>query len=239
MADCGKRLKESADELWTFVKPGITTKEIDDKAEELIRKNGAEPSFTRVPGYHWTTCLPINDQAVHTPPSAKRIVREGDVLTIDIGAYYKTYHTDYAVTAIVGNVKNPVVEKFLKVGKETLDNAISKAKQGAYLGEISKASQEGIEKNGYFILKELTGHGIGHDLHEDPYVPNYLDRPVEKTYKIPSGLVIAVEVIYSMGSEEIAYEGDDGWSIIAKDGSLSACFEKTLAIFDKKMYILT
>jgi methionyl aminopeptidase len=238
MQECGKKLMAAMDELLPQVKPGITTLEIDTEAERLINKNGAESSFKRVPGYKWTTCLAINEQAVHTPPS-KRVLKDGDVLTIDIGAYDRGYHTDYATTLIVGKSTNPEHEKFLKVGKETLEKAVSVAKQGAFLGEISKVMQEGIYGNGYFVLRDLTGHGVGHELHEDPYVPNFLDRPVNKTMKIPSGLVIAVEIIYSMGTEEIAYEKRGEWSIKSKDNSICACFERSIAIIDKNTYILT
>ncbi len=186
MRECGKRLKASLDELLPQIKSGMSTLEIDVEAERLINKNGAESSFKRVPGYKWSTCLPVNEQAVHTPPS-KRVLKEGDVLTVDIGAYYQGFHTDYATTCIVGNTKNPEIEKFLRVGEDTLNKAIEKVKEGARLGEISKVAEDGIYSNGYFILKELTGHGIGHDLHEDPYVYNYSRKPVEKTMLIPSG----------------------------------------------------
>jgi methionyl aminopeptidase len=237
MRECGKRLTASIDELLPFIKAGVTTLEIDQEAERLIIKNGAQSSFSRVPGYKWTTCLPINEQAVHTPPS-KRVVKDGDVLTVDIGAYYQGYHTDYATTFVVGGNASPKIEHFLKTGRETLEKAIAAAKEGAYLGEISKVMQEGIYGNGYFVLKDLTGHGIGHELHEDPYVPNYLSKPVQKTMKLPSGLVIAVEVIYSMGSENIVYEKEGEWSIRSKDKSICACFEHTIAILDKNTYVL-
>jgi methionyl aminopeptidase len=238
MKECGRILKTSTDELLKMIKPGITTLEIDQEAERLINKNGAESSFKKVPGYSWTTCLPVNEQAVHTPPS-KRVLKDGDVLTIDIGAYLKGFHTDYATTCIVGTKKDPKIETFLTVGQETLEKAVSVVKQGAYLGEISKVMQDGIYGHGYFVLKELTGHGVGRELHEDPYVPNFLERPVEKTMKIPSGLVIAVEVIYSMGSELIAYENGQEWSITSADKSICACFERSIAVFDKNTYILT
>ena len=238
MRDCGARLRESVQELLTLIKPGITTLEIDREAEILIKKNGAESSFNKVPGYKWSTCLPINEQAVHTQPS-KRVLKDGDVLTIDIGAYYRGFHTDYATTCVVGSSTSPKIEHFLKTGRETLLKAIDKAKEGNYLGEISKVMQDGIYGNGYHILKELTGHGIGHELHEEPYVPNFLEKPIEKTMKIPSGLVIAVEVIYSMGSDEIIYEKKDKWSISSKDKSICACYEHTIAILDKNTFILT
>ncbi|NTU73756.1 type I methionyl aminopeptidase [Candidatus Roizmanbacteria bacterium] len=239
MAESGKRLHESVQELLPKIKAGITTYEIDKEAERLIRKNGAEPSFKRVKGYNWTVCVPINEQIVHTRPSKKRIVKDGDLFTLDIGAYYQGFHSDYATSFVVGDSIDPGIDRFLKVGKQTLDKAIEKAKTGHYIGEISKTIQEEIYGNGYFIHKELTGHGIGRELHEDPFVPGFLDRPVEKTYKMRPGLVIAIEIIYSMGTEKIAYEQGDDWSIVTRDGSLAACFEHTVAISDKNTCILT
>ena len=238
MKECGKKLMQALDELIPMIKPGITTLKIDEEAERLIEKYGAKSSFKRVQGYSWTTCLPINEQVVHTPPGS-RVVKDGDVLTLDIGAFYKGFHTDYATTIIVGSKKDPKVEAFLETGKKTLDKALEVAQKARYIGEISKIIEEEIYGHGYFILKDLTGHGIGHELHEDPYVPNFLDRPVEKTFKIKEGLVIAVEVIYSMGTEEIAYEKKGEWSIRSKDNSLCGCFEKTIAFEDENRCILT
>jgi len=234
----GKILRDVVDELIPWVAVGQTTKEIDTKAEELIRAKGGEPSFTKVKGYHWTTCIAVNEQAVHTPPS-DRTLKDGDVVTIDIGVFYKGFHTDYAYTKIVGINNDSEKKKFLEVGETTLDRAIAMVKNGEYIGTFAEFIQNEITKNGYFILKELTGHGIGRDLHEDPYVLNYLDRPIQKTYKIKPGFVFALEIIYSMGTEEIAYEAENSWSIISKDKSLTACFEKTLAVTNEKTFILT
>ncbi len=238
MHEGGRKLRTVVNELVPKIKVGMTTNEVDQLAEKLILSQGAEPSFKRVPGYHWTTCLPVNEQVVHTPPS-ERILKEGDVLTVDIGVFYKGYHTDYATTIVLGDTRDPQKDQFLEKGKTALNKAIKIAKSGRYLGEISQAIQETIEGAGYKILKELTGHGIGHELHEDPYVPGYLDRPLTKTYKIVSGLVIAVEVIYSVSSEQIAYEKGNDWSITSGDRSLTACFEKTIALEDTNTIILT
>jgi len=238
MREGGRRLREVMKELMPLVKVGTSTNEIDKTAEELIIKHGGESSFKKVPGYDWTTCLPINEQVVHTPPS-KRILEEGDVLTIDIGMYYKGFHTDYADTIIIGKSKNKQVSHFLEVGKKALYKAIDQARAGNRLGAISKIIEQEIYGNGYKILKDLTGHGIGRDLHEDPYVFGFLDRPVEKTIPIQPGLVIAIEVIYSMGAEEFRHETNDGWSVITEDKSMSACFEDTVAITEKETIVLT
>lgn len=238
MTHCGKILKETVDELLPQIKDGMTTLEIDQEAERIIIKKGGESSFKKVKGYHWSTCIAVNEQTVHTPPS-ERVLKNGDVLTLDIGAFYKGFHTDYATTIVIGGVQDETIARFLEVGKRALDKGIAKAKAHHYLGEISKVIEDEVVGNGYFILKELTGHGVGRDLHEDPYVLNYLDRPIEKTYKMRQGLVIAVEVIYSIGTERIAYEKGSNWSIITADKSLSACFEKTIAITNENTYILT
>lgn len=238
MQDGGNRLMKVVDALLPQIKVGQTTEEIDKIAEQLIERNGGEPSFKRVPNYFWSTCLPINEQVVHTPPSKRRL-EDGDVLTVDIGMYFKGFHTDYATTLIVGQSKDLKKEQFLRVGQEALEKAVAVAKSGNHLGEISRTVQEEIYKNNYFILKELTGHGVGRELHEDPYVPNFVERPLEKTYRLRQGLVIAIEVIYSMGTERISYEEGDDWSIRSRDKSLTACFEKTVAITDEKTYVLT
>ena len=238
MQDGGNRLMKVVDALLPQIKVGQTTEEIDKIAEQLIERNGGEPSFKRVPNYFWSTCLPINEQVVHTPPSKRRL-EDGDVLTVDIGMYFKGFHTDYATTLIVGQSKDLKKEQFLRVGQEALEKAVAVAKSGNHLGEISRTVQEEIYKNNYFILKELTSHGVGRELHEDPYVPNFVERPLEKTYRLRQGLVIAIEVIYSMGTERISYEEGDDWSIRSRDKSLTACFEKTVAITDEKTYVLT
>jgi len=234
----GAILRKAVEKLIPLIQVGMSTNEVDSEAERLIREEGGEPSFTRVKGYKWTTCLPINEQAVHTPPSA-RIIQNGDVLTLDIGVYYEQLHTDYATSFIVGSKKDPKLEDFLRVGQTTLENAIAQIQKGVRLGTIGAYIHQEITQAGYFILKDLTGHGVGRELHEDPYVFNYVDRPIEKTYEIPSGLTIAVEIIYSMGTEQIAYEPGVPWSIISKDRSISACFERSIAVSDKETFILT
>ncbi len=238
MMACGKILKRAADELVPMVKEGLTTNEVDKKATELIKKLGGEISFDKVPGYKWATCLPVNEQIVHTPPS-DYVLKSGDILTVDIGALLKGFHTDYATTIVVGKAKDESVNEFLSIGERALEKAINIAATAKYIGEISQSIEHDIYGKGYFILHELTGHGIGRDLHEAPYVPGVLDRPIVKTPRIQDGLVIAVEVIYSTGTEHIRHENGEAWSIVTSDGSLSACFEKTIAFFNKKMFILT
>lgn len=238
MAEGGKRLRAAFAALKPFIKAGATTLEIDQKAEELIRAQGGESSFKRVPGYKWTICCPINEQVVHTPPST-RVLKNGDVLTVDIGMYYKGFHTDFADTWVVGGKTDKETEKFLSIGRLAFEKALKVVGNNRYVGEISRVIQQEVEGSGLFVMRDLTGHGVGRDLHEDPSVPGILEGKIEKTYKMRPGLVIAVEVIYSKGTREIAYEKDDSWSITTKDGSLSGCFEHTIAIGETNAFILT
>lgn len=238
MKEGGKRLRAIVSKLKKLIKPGITTLAIDQEAEKLIKQYQGQPSFKKVKGYLFSTCLPINDQIVHTPPS-NRVIKKGDILTLDIGFYYQGYHTDFAETWVIDKDNDAEIKKFLETGRNALKKAITRARAGGYLGEISQAIQEEIENNGYFVIKELTGHGIGKKLHEDPYVFGFINGPIEKTFKIKPGLTIAIEVIYSMGTEKMKREKNCRWSIVTEDGSLSACFEHTIAVLENKTLILT
>jgi methionyl aminopeptidase len=237
MTEGGRRLKAVVKELLPLIKEGVTTKEIDIQAEKLIKEQGGKSSFKTVSGYLWTICSPINEQIVHTKPS-DRVLKNGDVLTLDIGMLYQSLHTDYAITRIVGENKDKKVHKFLEVGEKTLYLAIKEAKMGNRIGQISSVIEKEVTENGYFVIKELTGHGIGKKLHEDPYVFGFLDKPIDKTPLIKKGLVIAIEIIYAMGTDKMVYE-EDNWSIITEDRSLSACFEHTVAVTNRGSIILT
>jgi len=237
MVEGGAKLRQVYKQLKQTVKVGISTEEIDRKAEELIIKVGGQPSFKKVKNYYWSTCLPINEQIVHTPPS-KRTLKNGDVLTIDIGMFYEGFHTDYADTFVVGQTY-PKTDRFLEVGKQTLVKAIEVVRAGKRIGNISQVVEQEIDKAGYFVIKDLTGHGVGRDLHEDPYIFGFLDRPIQKTALIKPGMTLAIEIIYSQGTEKMKFEKSNEWSIITADRSLSACFEHTVAVTDKKALILT
>ncbi|MFH0773192.1 MAG: type I methionyl aminopeptidase [bacterium] len=238
MKECGVKLKNVMKKLTPQIRAGVTTNDINALAEQYIQEEGAELSFSKVEGYKWAICVPINEQVVHTPPTS-RILKNGDVLTIDIGAYYKGFHTDHAITVIVGGKSTPEIERFLGVGREALDRAVEQARAGKRIGHISEAIEKAVTGAGYTIMKQLTGHGVGRELHEDPFIPGYVTKKIEKTAELRPGMVLALEVIYSMGSGEIAYEKGQEWSIITEDKSMSACFEHTIAITDKNTLVLT
>lgn len=239
MKKSGEILKKVMKELVPYVVPGVSTLDIDNKAKELIIKNNGEVSFDKVKDYFWATCLPINEEIVHAIPSKSRILKNGDVLTIDIGVLYKGFHTDHAITFVVGESKDKEIEKFLEVGKKTLQKALKKVKIGNHIGDISKVIYDEIRGAGYFTLRELTGHGVGKDLHEDPNIFGYVNKPIEKTALIKNGMVLAVEVIYSFSCEHIDYVKENDWTLVTQDGSISACFEHTIAVDKNKSFILT
>ncbi len=235
----GAILKSVREQLLEYAQSGITTNDIEERARELTHKLGAHGSFTHTPGYSWFTCQSINEQIVHTPPS-NRVLKEGDLLTIDVGVLYEGFHTDSAATIVVGGAPSKQVSRFLRAGQEALAKAISLLGVGVHIGTISQAIQQVIEQEyGYHIVPQLTGHGIGHTLWEDPHVFNYLNTQVEKTPIIENGLVIAIEPIYAVGTHKMKYEKGSDWSLVTADGSLAAQFEHTIAITDKNVFILT
>lgn len=219
-----------------FVKVGMTTNQVNSRIEEHITSLGGEPGFKRVKGYHWGSCICVNEQIVHTPPS-ERIIEDGDVVTIDAGVYYQGLHTDSATTVQVGK-KDAKVTHFLDTGKAALKKALAQAVVGKRLGHISQAFEDTIEKAGFSIVRELTGHGVGYELHEDPYIPCFVRGDIEKTLLLRPGMTLALEVMYSMGGRKIVEE-EGGWSLKTADNSITATFEHSIAITEKRTLILT
>ncbi|HNQ31073.1 MAG TPA: type I methionyl aminopeptidase [Candidatus Woesebacteria bacterium] len=238
MTECGKRLREARMALIETIKAGDTTAQVDARADNLLKVHGLDASFKTVQGYHWATCIAVNHQAVHTPPN-ETVLCDGDVVTVDFGGLYQGYHTDWATTIIVGNISDTRKERFLNVGKQALERTISALGVGVRLGIVGQIMQQTIEGAGYKVLKDLTGHGIGKNLHEDPYIPNVVTAPIEKTYQIRPGFVAAIEVIYSESTAQIVQKSADKWSIDTADGSLAACFEHTVLIDQNGVHILT
>lgn len=232
----GRRLNEVLRKVIGSVREGVTTLDLDKVAEEEIIKKGGQPSFKMVPNYHWAACICLNEIVVHGIPN-KVPLKKGDILGIDLGMFYQGWHTDTAWTIQVGKEDTPT--RFLKTGQEVLKKAISLAVAGHYLGHISLAIQQTIEKEGYSPVRQLTGHGIGRKLHEEPAIPCVLKGQMEKTPLLKEGMVLAIEVIYNMGKSGIVYKNNDGWTIISCDGLPSATFEHTVAVTQNGPLILT
>lgn len=207
---------------------------LDKIAQETINERGATSSFMTVDDYQWTICTTVNDQVVHGIPK-ERVLKKGDIVGIDIGALFEGFHSDMATTVGVGDI-DPDTKKFLAVGRKTLKEAITKAKIGNRVGDISEAIQKGIEQAGYNVVKNLTGHGIGRQLHEDPIIPCFGKRGIGP--KILENMVLAIEIIYTQGSSQVKLEKDN-WTIVTSDGSLGGLFEQTVAVTQNGPIVLT
>ncbi len=236
MQEAGAMLHEVLEKAPEYILPGTPTSVINDKIEKHIVSLGGEPGFKRVKGYSWGTCICVNEQIVHTPPSDRKI-EPGDVVTVDAGVFYNGLHTDSAITIQV-EPKTQKVTQFLDVGKSALKKALEQTKVGNRIGHISKVFQNTIEGAGYSIVRELTGHGVGKELHEDPYIPCFVHKKLEKTLELQEGMTLAIEVMYAMGERNIVTEAD-GWSIKMADNSVAATFEHTVALKKGETLILT
>ncbi|MCO5236647.1 MAG: type I methionyl aminopeptidase [Chitinophagaceae bacterium] len=222
-------------EVARFLKPGITTLQIDTLAEKFIRDHGAIPSFKNYHGFPFTSCISVNDAVVHGFPN-NNVLKEGDVVSVDLGAFMNGYHGDSAYTFALGEVTDDI-KQLLRVTKESLYKGVEKAVSGNRVGDISHAVQEHAEKKfNYGVVRELVGHGLGKDLHEEPQVPNYGRRGTG--LKMKEGLVIAIEPMINMGRKEIYYD-DDGWTVKTKDGLPAAHYEHTVCVQKSKPDILS
>lgn len=230
----GKIAAQSLKAVLAHVKPGVLMSQLDRVAKNFIEKSGAQISFTTVDDYKWTTCITKNSEVVHGIPRDIP-VKNGDIISVDIGAVYKGMHSDMAITVPVGGIA-PKVLKFLRCGRSTLEKAIEKAKVGNRIGDISQTVQENIEGAGYSVVKSLTGHGVGHELHEEPMIPGFGKRHTGPP--VLEGMALAIEVIYAQGSGEVSL-GKDGWTISTVDGSLAGLFEKTVLVTKSGPIVLT
>ena len=223
-----KKMKE-------VIKPGISTLELDRIAEKVIRDNDATPSFKNYQGFPSAICASINDTLVHGIPN-HTILKDGDIITIDVGACYKGYHGDSGWTYTVGEVKDPKVLELLKVTEESLYLGLAQAKPGNHVGDIANAIQTYVESFGFSLPEDYTGHGIGRSVHEDPYVPN-VGKP-GTLQLLKKGMCIAVEPMVFMGKAD-CYTLADGWGVKSKDHSWAAHYEHTITITDDGCKILT
>ncbi|WP_226585744.1 type I methionyl aminopeptidase [Halobacillus litoralis] len=234
MREAGRIVALTHQKMKENVRPGITTGELDKIADEFIRSMDAIPSFKGYNGFRGSICASVNEELVHGIPS-DRVLNDGDIISIDIGAKYKGYHGDSAWTYPVGTVDDDTLE-LLKVTEQSLLKGLDEAKPGERLSNISHAIQSYVEPKGFSIVREYVGHGVGQELHEDPQIPHY--GPPNKGPRLKPGMVLAVEPMVNAGSRYVKTLGDH-WTVVTQDGKMCAHFEHTIAITDEGYEILT
>lgn len=234
MRESCKILAKVHDELGKAIRPGMTTMDINKLGDELIRSFGCVPNFLDYNGYPASICVSVNEEVVHGIPG-KRVIHEGDIVSLDAGLIYKGYHSDAARTHAVGEV-SPEVQKLMDVTKQAFFEGIKFAKAGNHLFDISNAIDDYVSGFGYGIVRELVGHGIGTHLHEDPQIPNF--RQNRRGPKLVPGMTLAIEPMINMGRADVEWLDDD-WTVVAEDGLPSAHYENTILITDGEPEILT
>lgn len=236
MRVAGSIVAETIDRVLTAVEPGVSTADLDVVAETFIRDRKATPSFKGYRGFPASICASLNEEVVHGIPSPKRILKEGDVLSLDFGAIWDGYHADSAVTVFVGEPPSAEAEKLVLVTEEALEAGISQIRPGRRLSDISHAVQQVVEGAGFSVVREYVGHGVGRSLHEDPQIPNY-GLP-GRGPELRPGLVVAVEPMVTMGDWKTRVLADD-WTVVTADGSLAAHFEHTIYVTEDGREVLT
>lgn len=238
MREAGRIVARVHAELAEAIRPGVTTAELDALAESIIRKHGAIPSFKGYHGFPASICASINEELVHGIPSTRRVLREGDIISIDVGTIYKGYQGDGAWTYPVGEI-TPEAQRLLDVTREALYVGIRQVRPGNRLMAYSRAVQEYVESRGFYVVRMYTGHGIGREMHEPPEVLNYVNpaHPDSRRRFLP-GMVVALEPMVQVGTWETETLAD-GWTVVSKDGSLSAHFEHTVLVTSEGPVILT
>ncbi|KKP42085.1 MAG: Methionine aminopeptidase [Parcubacteria group bacterium GW2011_GWA2_33_14] len=234
IAEGGKILATVLSQLEKMVKPGITTLDLDRAAEALILMHKAKPAFKGYEKFPYSLCTSVNEDIVHGFPS-NRVLKEGDIIGLDLGVLYKGYNSDMAVTVPVGKVSFEAA-RLIMVTKKALKRGIKKVRAGNTTGDIGNTIQRYIEDQGYGVVRELCGHGIGKEIHEDPHIPNYGQR--HKGVKLQEGMVICIEPMVTIGSYQIK-KSKDSYGYATKDGSLSAHFEYTIAVTKSGAKVLT
>ncbi len=235
MREAGRILATVHEELKNMIQPGVSTLDIDKKADELIRSYDCIPSFLNYNGFPASVCVSINEQVVHGIPNKKTFLKEGDIVSLDAGVIYKGYQSDAARTWAVGEVSEEA-KKLIKVTQESFYEGIKFAKAGNHLHEISAAIQDYVESFGFSVVRDLVGHGIGTEMHEEPQIPNF--RQKRRGIKLEPGMTLAIEPMVNAGRYDVYWEDDD-WTVVTDDGSLSAHYENTILITDGEPEILS
>lgn len=235
MRKAGKLLAQTHEEMAKAIKPGMSTWEVDKIGEDIIRSFGCIPSFLNYNGFPASICVSVNDEVVHGIPSKKRIIKDGDIVSLDAGLIYEGYHADAARTVMVGNVSEEA-RLLVERTKQSFFEGIKYAKAGNHLHDISNAIGDYCESFGYGVVRDLVGHGIGTNLHEDPQIPNFRQR--RRGIKLQAGMTLAIEPMINTGTYDVYWQDDD-WTVVTADGSLSAHYENTILITDGEPEILT
>lgn len=237
MAEGGKILGRVKKEAAKHVKAGVSAYEIEELVTKLIEKEGAEPSFKKVTGYHWSTCINVNDGVVHGIPKKEVVFKKGDIVSVDLGVYYKGFHTDTALTVLVDSDDKKKIA-FLAHGKEADNAGLKAVKAGRTVGDISAAIEKVFKKAGLNPIRSLTGHGVGRELHEEPSIPCFVSHSATERVVLKKGMVLAVEVMYTAGKGDIVLD-EDGWTLRTKDGKIAGLFEETVALTGHGPIVLT
>ena len=235
MRKAGQILAKVHYELGRELREGMTTKDIDRLGEEMIRSYGCIPNFLNYNGYPASICVSVNDEVVHGIPSDARYIRNGDIVSLDAGLIYKGYHSDAARTHAIGEVR-PEAAKLIAVTKQSFFEGIKYAKPGNHLVDIARGIQTYAEKNRFSVVRDLVGHGIGTSLHEDPEIPNFVQR--KRGTRLQKGMTLAIEPMINEGTCDVWWMDDD-WTVVTRDGKLSAHYENTIVITDDGCEILT
>ena len=235
MREAGRLLEKVHNELAEFVRPGISTLDIDRFGEKLIRSLGCTPNFLNYNGYPASICVSVNDEVVHGIPKKNRILQEGDIVSLDAGLIYKGYHSDAARTHAVGKI-SPEAQQLIDVTRNSFFEGIKYAKAGNHLYDISAAIGNYAQQFGYGVVRDLVGHGIGTHLHEDPQIPNSAQK--RRGVRLIPGMTLAIEPMINQGRADVEWLNDD-WTVVTQDGSLSAHYENTVLITEGEPEILT
>ena len=235
MREAGRRLEIVHDEMAKIIRPGISTMEINEKGDKVIRELGCKPNFLHYGGFPASICVSVNEEVVHGIPKRDRILKEGDIVSLDAGVIYKGYHSDAARTYGIGEI-SPEAGRLIEVTKQSFFEGIKFAKAGNHLNDISSAIQAYAESFGFGVVRDLVGHGIGSHLHEDPEVPNFAGR--RRGLKLRPGMTLAIEPMINAGTPEVVWLDDD-WTVVTEDGALSAHYENTVLITDGEPELLS
>ncbi|MDO5655183.1 MAG: type I methionyl aminopeptidase [Flavobacteriaceae bacterium] len=234
MYQSAQLVSKTLGEIAKMIEPGVTTQKINDLGDTFIRDHGAYPAFLGMYDFPKSLCISPNEQVVHGIPNDQPL-KEGDIVSVDVGVYMNGFYGDHAYSFKIGDV-TPEVDKLLKITKESLYEGIRAFKKGNRVGDISYAIQEFNEKHGYGVVRELCGHGLGRDMHEDPQVPNYGRRGTGKALK--DGMVLAIEPMINMGTRRVKFH-NDGWTVTSRDNSYSAHFEHNATMIEGKPRLLS